>query len=105
MNLAKTLGTGMVALKEFGKGIATKQNGITALKVLGGVAIGVTAARLGTDKKNRVFGGTTEVRNNRKIAIMAAGIGLGTTAIIATKNAIPRVKGILKAAVDVMDVE
>jgi glucokinase len=100
MNL---LNKGILAVKELGKGIPTKQNGMTAVKVLGGVAIGITAAILGTDKKEKMFGGRTQVRNNKKIAAIGTGIGLGTVAVVAAKNAIPRVKAVFKTVAHTVD--
>jgi hypothetical protein len=97
--------------KEMGKAMVTKQNAITAAKILGGVAIGIGTTMV--EKKSNMFGGKTVVKHNKKIAVkncdnkkiavVGTGIGLGVTAVIAAKNAIPHIKSVMKVAGEVAE--
>lgn len=90
-------------VKTVSKELVSKETGKLAATVLGGVAIGVTATKLGTKKQNKLFGGKTVVMNNSKIAALGAGMGTAVTAVIAVKNAIPKVVEATKTVSEMID--
>lgn len=93
----------LVIAKELGKGIVTKENGMNALKILSGVAIGLAVATISKRKKMKLSDGWKKIKDNRQPIIMGASIGLGLTMAIAAKNAIPRVKSALVTTTKVAD--
>lgn len=100
MNLKATMNNGLKVAGVLGRELVSKENGMNALKILGGVGIGIAAVTLGTEKKQRMFGGTTKAKNGRKIAIVGTLTGSGVTAALALGKAIPKIRETIKSAAE-----
>ncbi|MDF2841703.1 MAG: hypothetical protein K0R00_129 [Herbinix sp.] len=92
-----------VIIREIGKELVKGRTVATALKILTGVGIGVVSVKAGAKKKEEgeMFGDNTEVKDNKKIAIIGIGMAIGATVIVAAKNAVPRIIAATKVAAEV----